>query len=52
MVTKKKSPDAIEGKTRQKNYTAPEITISEFTLEKGFAASSDSVTEDWTPSEW
>jgi hypothetical protein len=34
------------------NYIPPEITVLELTLEKGFAASSYSVTEDWESSEW
>jgi hypothetical protein len=34
------------------NYIPPEITVLELTLEKGFAASSDSVTEDWTSTDW
>jgi len=52
MVTKNECPGAIAGKTDQNNYTAPEITILELTLEKGFAASSDSAPDDWEPTNW
>jgi len=41
-----------ENQIKQEIYISPEITVLELTLEKGFAASSDSVTEDWESSEW
>ncbi len=34
------------------SYIPPEITILDVTLEKGFAASSDSTTEDWGSVNW
>ncbi|MDD4501271.1 MAG: hypothetical protein WC110_11490 [Bacteroidales bacterium] len=44
-------PRAIEGISDPNSYTAPEITILEVTLEKGFAAS-DSTVEDLDPDTW
>jgi len=44
-------PRAIEGITVPNDYKAPEITVFEITLEKGFAAS-DSTVEDLGPDTW
>ena len=52
MVTKQECPATIEGKKHPNNYISPEITILELALEKGFAASSDSSTEDWETANW
>jgi hypothetical protein len=52
MVTKKECHGTYEGKTDQDNYQAPEINILEITLEKGFAGSSTSGTEDWGSVSW
>jgi len=43
MVTKKKD---------QNKYYSPEIIVLEITLEKGFATSSASATEDWGSLTW
>ncbi len=51
MVSQKK-PEVILRATDQCKYLPPEITIFEIILEKGFAASSDSVTEDWGLTTW
>ena len=41
-----------ENQIKQEIYFPPEITVLEITLEKGFAASSASDTEDWGSRTW
>ncbi len=50
MVTKNECPDTIAGKADQINYIAPEVTVLELSLEKGFAGSNG--TDDWSPESW
>ena len=41
-----------ENQIKQGKYVPPEITVLEITLEKGFATSSASGTEDWGSLTW
>jgi len=41
-----------ENQIKQEIYVPPEITVLEITLEKGFATSSASGTEDWGSLTW
>lgn len=41
-----------ENQIKQGKYVPPEITVLEITLEKGFATSSASGTEDWESLTW
>ena len=41
-----------ENQIKQGKYVPPEITVLEITLEKGFAISSASGTEDWGLLPW
>jgi len=41
-----------ENQIKQEIYISPEITVLEITLEKGFATSSASGTEDWGSLTW
>lgn len=41
-----------ENQIKQEIYIPPEITVLEITLEKGFATSSASSTEDWESLTW
>ncbi len=52
MITKNERPRTIEGNPDSNDYTAPEVTLLEVTLEKGFATSSVSGTEDWGSLTW
>jgi hypothetical protein len=46
------NPEPNESQTDQEGYIPPEITVLEITLEKGFATSSASGTEDWGSLTW
>ena len=46
------NPEQNESLTDQDNYVPPQIIVLEITLEKGFATSSASGTEDWGSLTW
>lgn len=47
-----KNSEPNESLTDQDNYVPPQIIVLEITLEKGFATSSASGTEDWGSLNW